>query len=186
MWPDKRGAGMSRIAKNPVPLPQGVEATVAGQRVSVKGGQGTLAWEVPKLVTVAQQERSLSVAAGDGSKRANMLAGTARALLANMVKGVATGFQKKLEITGVGYRAQVQGSVLNLTLGYSHPINFPIPEGIAIQAPTPTEIIVKGVDKQQVGQVAANIRAFRAPEPYKGKGIRYANEVIVRKEAKKG
>lgn len=177
---------MSRVAKNPIPLPQGVDAVVTDQGVTLTGSLGVMAWEVPKLVAVVKQERTLSIAPRDDSRLANVLAGTARALLANMVQGVSKGFERKLEINGVGYRAQVQGQVLNLTLGFSHPINFPIPEGIVIQASSPTEILVKGVDKQQVGQVAANIRAFRPPEPYKGKGVRYAKEVIVRKEAKKG
>ncbi len=176
---------MSRVAKSPIPLPQGVDAAVAGQAVTVKGGRGTAAWELPVLVEVSMQDRTLSVAPRDDSKQANMLAGTARALLANMVTGVSQGFEKKLEINGVGYRAQVKGSVLNLTLGYSHPIDYAIPAGIAIETPSATEVIVRGVDKQRVGQVAADIRAFRPPEPYKGKGVRYANEIIVRKEAKK-
>jgi large subunit ribosomal protein L6 len=163
-----------------------VDATVTDQGVTLKGSLGVMAWEVPKLVAVVRQDRTLAIAPRDASRSANVLAGTTRALLANMVEGVSRGFEKKLEINGVGYRAQVQGQVLNLTLGFSHPINFSIPEGIVIQVPSPTEILVKGIDKQQVGQVAANIRAFRPPEPYKGKGVRYAKEVVVRKEAKKG
>lgn len=176
---------MSRVAKNPVLLPKEVEATVMDQTVILKGSQGTMSREFSSFVEIINKDQRLCVSPKDDSKAGRMFAGTTRALLANMLEGVATGFQKKLEITGVGYRAQVQGRVLNLTLGYSHPIHFDIPEGITIQTPSTTEIVVKGADKQQVGQIAANIRRYRPPEPYKGKGIRYAGEVIRRKEAKK-
>ncbi|MBA3494411.1 MAG: 50S ribosomal protein L6 [Gammaproteobacteria bacterium] len=176
---------MSRVAKIPVLLPKEVAATVTDQTVILKGSQGTMSRDFPSFVEIINKDQSLCVSPKDGSKAGRMFAGTTRALLANMLEGVATGFQKKLEITGVGYRAQVQGRVLNLTLGYSHPIHFDIPEGITIQTPSTTEIVVKGADKQQVGQIAANIRRYRPPEPYKGKGIRYAGEVIRRKEAKK-
>ncbi len=176
---------MSRVAKIPVLLPKEVAATVTDQTVILKGSQGTMSRDFSSLVEIINKDQSLCESPKDGSKAGRMFAGTTRALLANMLEGVATGFQKKLEITGVGYRAQVQGRVLNLTLGYSHPIHFDIPEGITIQTPSTTEIVVKGADKQQVGQIAANIRRYRPPEPYKGKGIRYAGEVIRRKEAKK-
>jgi large subunit ribosomal protein L6 len=169
----------------PIELPAGVEVTIAGQSVSVKGAKGTLAHDVHPLVTVTQADGALSIGVVNDSPKANALSGTTRALLQNMVTGVATGFQRKLEIVGVGYRAQVQGNKLNLSLGYSHPVEFQIPEGITVETPSQTEILVKGIDKQQVGQVAANIRAFRAPEPYKGKGVRYGGEQIVKKEAKK-
>ncbi len=176
---------MSRVAKNPIPLPAGVETAIAGRVVTVKGRQGTLTRELHPLVSVEQRGKELAVTIATGSKDARMQAGTARALLANMVHGVSSGFQKKLELVGVGYRAQLQGQTLNLTLGFSHPVHFPVPEGITIQTPSQTEILVNGIDKQLVGQVAADIRAFRPPEPYKGKGVKYSNEVIVRKETKK-
>lgn len=176
---------MSRVAKNPVSLPVGVEADINGQTVTVQGAKGSLSRSFHARVCVSRNGNLLTVSPCDASKNANMFAGTWRALLANMVHGVSKGFEKKLEINGVGYRAQVQGKAVNLTLGFSHPVNFEVPDGIVIETPTQTEIIVKGVDKQQVGQIAAKIRAYRPPEPYKGKGIRYANEVLVRKEAKK-
>lgn len=176
---------MSRVAKNPIPLPSGVDAEIGARSVLIKGKRGTLASPLSPLVGVALADAVLTVAPRSESKAANMMAGTTRALLANMVLGVSKGFHRKLEITGVGYRAQVQGRTLNLTLGYSHPIKFAVPEGITIATPSVTEVIVEGNDKQLVGQVAANIRAFRPPEPYKGKGIKYSDEKIVRKEAKK-
>jgi large subunit ribosomal protein L6 len=176
---------MSRIAKNPVVLPSGVEVKTDGQNVTVKGSKGTLAHSVHKLVTMKQDGNVLSFSANDESKEANALAGTTRALLNNMVVGVTQGFERKLDLVGVGYRAQAQGKVLNLTLGFSHPVNFEVPEGITVETPSQTEIVVKGTDKQQVGQVAAKIRAYRPPEPYKGKGVKYRDEVIARKEAKK-
>jgi len=176
---------MSRVAKNPIVLPKGVEASVAERSVTLKGQKGTLTHDIHDSVRVSREEHGIVVAPANESKAADTLAGTCRALLSNMLQGVSKGFEKRLEINGVGYRAQVQGGALNLTLGYSHPVEFKVPEGIAIETPSQTEILVKGIDKQQVGQVAAKIRAYRGPEPYKGKGIRYANEVIVRKETKK-
>jgi len=176
---------MSRVAKNPIPLPSGVAAEIGGESVVIKGKRGTMSRSLSPLVGVTLSEGALAIAPRSETKAANMMAGTYRALLANMVLGVSRGFQRKLEINGVGYRAQVQGKSLNLTLGYSHPIKLEIPEGITIRTPSVTEVLVEGNDKQQVGQVAANIRAFRPPEPYKGKGIKYSDEVILRKEAKK-
>jgi large subunit ribosomal protein L6 len=175
---------MSRIAKAPVDLPQGVTATIAGGAVTLKGARGSLSLALGAGVTVVQAEKRLEVSYSDpGQPRT--LAGSTRAHLANMVKGVTKGYEKKLELVGVGFRAQVQGKTLNLTLGFSHPVNFPIPEGITIETPSQTEILVKGVDRQKVGQVAAEIRDVRPPEPYKGKGVRYANEQISLKEGKK-
>jgi large subunit ribosomal protein L6 len=176
---------MSRIAKYPVVLPAGVELKMEGQQVTVKGSKGTLVHSVHKLVTIKQEGSELNFSSNDESKEANALAGTTRALLNNMVVGVTQGFERRLDLVGVGYRAQAQGKVLNLTLGFSHPVNFEVPEGVTIETPSQTEIVVKGADKQQVGQVAAKIRAYRPPEPYKGKGVKYRDEVIVRKEAKK-
>ena len=176
---------MSRVAKKPVELPSGVEVSINGQDVSVKGSKGTLSLSVHTSVEVSQADNVLTFAPRSATKQANALAGTTRALLSNMVTGVSTGFERKLELVGVGYRAKAQGKTLNLTLGLSHPVNFESPEGITIETPSQTEIVVKGVDKQLIGQVCANIRAWRPPEPYKGKGIRYAGEHIVRKEAKK-
>lgn len=176
---------MSRIGKKPVVVPAGVTATVNGQLVSVKGAKGQLEFLVPDDVSVVHQDNSIKVDPRNDSKRARALWGTSRARVNNLVVGVTAGFEKKLEITGVGYRAAVQGKVLQLALGYSHDVNYPIPNGITIATPKPTEIIVSGIDKQQVGQVAAEIRAFRGPEPYKGKGVKYANEFIFRKEGKK-
>jgi large subunit ribosomal protein L6 len=175
---------MSRIAKAPVALPQGVTATIAGSAVTLKGAKGSLSLTVGPGVTVVQAEKHLEVTYADPGQ-ARTLAGSARAHLANMVQGVTKGYEKKLELVGVGFRAQVQGRQLNLTLGFSHPVNFPIPEGITIETPSQTEIVVKGVDVQKVGQVAAEIRDVRPPEPYKGKGVRYANEQISLKEGKK-
>jgi large subunit ribosomal protein L6 len=176
---------MSRIGKMPVNLPQGVEVTRNGRSVAVKGGKGLLEHSLHELVEVEIGEGELTVKPVSDSQQARALYGTTRAILQNMVTGVSAGFERKLEIVGVGYRAQVQGNKLNLSLGYSHPVEFQIPDGISIETPTQTEILVRGNDKQQVGQVAANIRAFRKPEPYKGKGVRYSGEHIVKKEAKK-
>jgi large subunit ribosomal protein L6 len=176
---------MSRIANNPITLPAGVEVKISGNDVTVKGKKGQLSHRVHQLVTVTQEDGVLKLGVRNNSKSANALSGTTRAILQNIVKGVSEGFERKLEIIGVGYRAQAQGKTLNLTLGFSHPVNFPIPEGITVETPSQTEIVIKGVDKQQVGQVAANIRDYRPPEPYKGKGVRYSDEVIIRKEAKK-
>ncbi|MBM3550578.1 MAG: 50S ribosomal protein L6 [Alphaproteobacteria bacterium] len=176
---------MSRIGKKPVVVPAGVTAKVDGQLVQVKGAKGQLEFLVPDEVSVVQQDNALKVDPRNETKRARALWGTTRARINNIVVGVTAGFEKKLEITGVGYRAAVQGKTLQLALGYSHDVNFPIPAGIAIVTPKPTEITVSGMDKQQVGQVAAEIRALRGPEPYKGKGVKYANEFIFRKEGKK-
>jgi large subunit ribosomal protein L6 len=175
---------MSRIAKAPVDLPQGVTATIAAELVTIKGAKGTLSVPLTRGVTVVQQDKHLEVKFADpGIGR--MQAGAVRAHLANSVLGVTKGYEKKLELQGVGFRAAVQGKVLNLTLGFSHPVNYPIPEGITIEAPSVTEIVIKGIDRQRVGQVAAEIRDFRPPEPYKGKGVRYAGEQITLKEGKK-
>jgi large subunit ribosomal protein L6 len=176
---------MSRIGKKPVVIPAGVTAKVDGQLVSVKGAKGQLEFLVPDDVSVVHQDNAIKVDPRNDTKRARALWGTSRARVNNLVVGVTTGFEKKLEITGVGYRAAVQGKVLQLALGYSHDVNYPIPAGIAIVTPKPTEITITGIDKQQVGQVAAEIRAIRGPEPYKGKGVKYANEFIFRKEGKK-
>jgi large subunit ribosomal protein L6 len=176
---------MSRIGKKPVVIPAGVTAKVDGQLVQVKGGKGQLEFVAPDEVSVVLQDNAIKVDPRDNSKRARAMWGTARARVSNLVVGVTSGFEKKLEITGVGYRAAVQGKVLQLALGFSHDVNYPIPAGITIATPKPTEITIAGMDKRQVGQVAAEIRAFRGPEPYKGKGVKYANEFIFRKEGKK-
>lgn len=176
---------MSRISKEPVQLPKGVEFKHEGNVVTVKGSKGTLSLELNNEVTLSQSDDLLQVAARSGSRFSTAIAGTTRALLANMVTGVTEGFERKLELVGVGYRAQAQGSKLNMTLGFSHPIVHEVPEGVTIETPSQTEIIVRGADKQKVGQVAAEIRSHRPPEPYKGKGVRYANERVVMKEAKK-
>jgi large subunit ribosomal protein L6 len=174
---------MSRVAKRPVELPQGVTASVAANLVKVKGAKGELSLAVADGVTVEQQDKKLQVKfAGQQSR---MTAGATRAHLANMVLGVTKGYERKLELVGVGYRAAVQGKQLNLTLGFSHPVNFAIPEGITIETPSQTEITIKGIDVQKVGQVAAEIRDIRPPEPYKGKGVRYVGEQITLKEGKK-
>jgi large subunit ribosomal protein L6 len=176
---------MSRVAKNPITLPAGVEVKIDGRRVTVKGGKGALEHNIHASVKVEQSDNVLTFVPRDGSKNADALAGTTRALLNNMVTGVSQGFEKKLQLVGVGYRAQAQGQKLNLTLGFSHPVDYPVPEGITVETPSQTDIVIRGVDKQRVGQVAAEIRAYRPPEPYKGKGVKYADETIVRKEAKK-
>ncbi len=176
---------MSRIAKNPVELPKGVEFKQDGNVVSLKGSKGQLSMELNSEVELSQADGVLSVAPRSGSRFAMSVTGTMRSLLANMAHGVSEGFEKKLELVGVGYRAQAQGKNLNLQLGFSHPVVYASPEGIDIETPSQTEIVIKGTDKQQVGQVAAEIRRFRPPEPYKGKGVRYANERVVLKEAKK-
>ena len=178
---------MSRIAKLPVKLPQGVAATIAADTVTVKGAKGSLSLKLGDGVSVAQKEQTLVVSVPEGKATNERIAaaGAARANLANMVAGVTKGFERKLELVGVGYRAAVQGKSLNLTLGYSHPVNFPVPEGITIETPSQTEIVVKGTDRQKVGQVAAVIRGYRPPEPYKGKGVRYSGEQIAMKEGKK-
>jgi len=174
---------MSRVAKNPINLPSGVDAVLGDASVSVKGPQGELSLDLHPSVGVDETEGSLQVRPQDDQSWA--MAGTFRALIANMVTGVSTGFERKLEIVGVGYRAQAQGNKLNLSLGFSHPVVYQMPEGVSVETPTQTEIVLKGSDKQQVGQAAAEIRGFRPPEPYKGKGIRYSGEYVVRKQAKK-
>jgi len=176
---------MSRIGKKPVVVPAGVTAKVDGQLVSFKGAKGQLEFLVPDEVSVTQQDNAIKVDPRGDSKRAQALWGTARARVNNIVVGVTKGFEKKLEITGVGYRAAVQGKNLQLALGYSHDVIFPIPAGITIVTPKPTEITISGIDKQQVGQIAAEIRALRGPEPYKGKGVKYVDEFVFRKEGKK-
>jgi large subunit ribosomal protein L6 len=176
---------MSRIGKKPVTIPAGVTVKVEGQAVSVKGAKGELKFVVPEDVEVKFEDNMISVNPRNETKRARALWGTSRAQVNNLVVGVTAGFEKKLEITGVGYKAAVAGKNLQLSLGYSHDVNYPIPAGIAIVTPKPTEISVSGIDRRQVGQVAAEIRAYRGPEPYKGKGVRYADEFIFRKEGKK-
>lgn len=177
---------MSRVAKKPIAIPSGVEVSVEGQLVTVKGPKGQMQHLVNNQVSVQKNESNeLVVSVVSNSKQAWAQAGTARAVVSNLVTGVSTGFERKLQLIGVGYRAQAQGKSLNLSLGFSHPVDYPVPEGITIETPSQTEVVVKGMDKQRVGQVAAEIRAFRPPEPYKGKGVRYADEVVVRKEAKK-
>jgi len=176
---------MSRIANNPVSIPKGVEITLKGQEVTVKGSKGNLTMTLHDLVGISQIEDRLQLKAVEVSKASVALAGTSRSLVNNMVMGVSSGFQKELQLQGVGYRAQAQGKKLNLSLGFSHPVVYEVPEGIDIETPTQTQVIVKGIDKQLVGQVSADIRAFRPPEPYKGKGVRYVDEYVKRKEAKK-
>jgi large subunit ribosomal protein L6 len=176
---------MSRIAKYPVVVPSGVEVALDGGTISVKGPLGTLTQSLSPKVEVTRQDTQLVFRVTDDSRHAKAMSGTLRALVANMVHGVSKGFERKLTLVGVGYRAQAQGDTLNLTLGFSHPVAYKLPQGVKAETPTQTEIVLKGVDKQKVGQVAAEIRAYRPPEPYKGKGVRYADEVIVLKETKK-
>ncbi|WP_068314054.1 50S ribosomal protein L6 [Polycladidibacter hongkongensis] len=176
---------MSRIGKKPVPVPSGVTATINGQEVVVKGPKGELSFVAHDAVQVEMTDDGIRIDPRNQTKLARSMWGMCRTMIANLITGVTAGFEKKLEITGVGYRAQVQGSTLNLALGFSHDVKFAIPEGVQIACPKPTEIVINGINKQQIGQVAANIREYRPPEPYKGKGIRYADEHIVRKEGKK-
>jgi len=176
---------MSRIAKAPIALGTGIEVKIDGQKVSVKGGKGSMEMDVHPSVEISQEDGILSVKPRADETSGWAMAGTVRSLLNNMVIGVTDGFEKKLNLIGVGYRAQVKGKVLDLSLGFSHPVEFAIPEGISIQTPSATEIVVSGSNKQRVGQTAAEIRAHRPPEPYKGKGVRYADEHVIRKEAKK-
>jgi large subunit ribosomal protein L6 len=176
---------MSRIANYPVTIPSGIQVAQSGAKISVKGPKGSLEHEIHPLVKVTQEGSLLKFKRTNDSALARAVSGTTRALVNNMVTGVAKGFEKKLTIIGVGYRAAVQGKKLNLTLGYSHPIVYEIPNGISIEAPDLTNLVIKGADKQMVGQVAAEIRAYRSPEPYKGKGVRYLDETVVKKEAKK-
>jgi len=176
---------MSRVAKRPISLGSNVSVEVAPGAVTVKGPKGALSMQIRPEVEVQQADGTVKVAPRSDSRFARALAGTTRALIQNMVTGVTTGFERKLELVGVGYRAQAQGKKLNLTLGFSHPIEYPVPDGITIETPSQSEIIVKGIDRQRVGQVAAELRRFRPPEPYKGKGVRYSDERVVLKEAKK-
>lgn len=176
---------MSRVAKNPITLPKGTEVKLEGHRLTAKGTKGVLTRDLDPSVKVEIADGVVNVQSDREDKRVNALAGTTRANINNMVIGVSAGYERKLTMVGVGYRAQAKGDVLSLTLGFSHPIEFQAPKGVVIETPSQTEIVVKGCDKQVVGQVAANIRSYRSPEPYKGKGIRYSDEEVVRKEAKK-
>ena len=176
---------MSRIAKKPIELPNGVELSVNEREVSAKGPKGNLSVTLHDAVELKQEDNVLTLSPRDQRQSSLAVTGTMRSLISNIVEGVTAGFEKKMQLVGVGYRAQAQGKQLNLSLGLSHPVNFQVPDGIEIETPAATEIVVRGCDKQKVGQVCAEIRAYRPPEPYKGKGIRYADEQIVRKEAKK-
>ena len=176
---------MSRVAKNPIVLPQGVDVALGAEQISVKGPLGSINLAANPAVVIEKEGSALVCKPVEGAANANALSGTIRAIVANMVTGVSKGFERKLTLVGVGYRAQAQGDTLNLTLGFSHPVAHKMPAGVKCETPTQTEILIKGVDKQQVGQVAAEIRAYRKPEPYKGKGVRYADEVVVLKETKK-
>ena len=176
---------MSRVGKNPVALPKGVEATIAADHITVKGPLGTLTQMVNGAVSIVRDGDSLKVVPANDSRDADAMSGTFRALVNNMVNGVTKGFEKKLTLVGVGYRAQAQGDKLNLSLGFSHPVVHEMPKGVKCETPAQTEIVIKGIDRQQVGQVAAEVRAYRPPEPYKGKGVRYADERVIIKETKK-
>lgn len=176
---------MSRVAKDSIKLPSGVDATIAGQDISVKGAKGQMSATINALVKVEQADGELRFEPAGGSEHGWAQAGTARAVVQNLVTGVSQGFERRLQLVGVGYRAQAQGRTLNLALGFSHPVNYALPEGIDVETPSQTEIVVRGIDKQLVGQVSAEIRAYRPPEPYKGKGVRYADEHVRRKESKK-
>ena len=176
---------MSRIANNPIAVPQGVEVGVNGQTVEIKGHKGVLLHDLHALVGIKVADGEIKIFAREKSKQATAQAGTARAVLSNMVSGVSAGFERKLQIIGVGYRAEVKGKTLDLSLGFSHPVEYPIPDDISVETPSQTELVIKGINKQRVGQVASEIRAYRPPEPYKGKGVRYFDEYVLRKEAKK-
>lgn len=176
---------MSRVAKNPVQLPSGVDVVLKGQNLTVKGGKGSLDLVINSNVLVKQEDSTLTFAARDGGKQSRALAGTTRALVSNMVTGVTAGFERKLQLVGVGYRAKASGNVVSLSLGFSHPVDYEVPAGVTVETPTQTEIVLKSSNKQLLGQVASEIRAFRPPEPYKGKGVRYSDETVLRKEAKK-
>ncbi len=176
---------MSRVAKNPVAIPEKVEVTLTANTIAVSGPLGKLSQALTNAVELKQEGQTITFAAANDTKHASAMSGTLRALVANMVQGVSAGFTRKLTLVGVGYKANAQGAMLNLELGYSHPINHKMPVGVTVQTPTPTEVILTGSDKQVVGQVAAQIRAYRSPEPYKGKGVRYADEVVAIKETKK-
>jgi len=176
---------MSRVAKQPITIPSGVTVTQQDALVTVKGPKGELTHQLHSLVKMNQEDSTIIVTAGDGSVAAKAQSGTARSILNNMVSGVTTGFEKKLQLQGVGYRAKVQGNIVEMTLGFSHPVKHQLPQGVTAECPSQTEVVVKGHDKQLVGQVAAELRRYRPPEPYKGKGVRYADENVIRKEAKK-
>ena len=176
---------MSRVAKKPISVPSGVDVTIEGQSITVKGSKGTLEHRVHDAVEVVRDEGTLSCSARENAVNGMAFAGTTRAVINNMVVGVSEGFERRLQLVGVGYRAQMQGNALSLALGFSHPVKFEAPDGVSVETPTQTEIVLRGVDKQKVGQAAAEIRAFRPPEPYKGKGVKYDDELIQRKEAKK-
>jgi len=176
---------MSRVARIPVPLAKGVDAQLGSGQITVKGPQGTLKHALTDLVTITIADGKISFVAADASREAKAMSGTMRALVAGMVQGVSKGFERRLNLVGVGYRAQAQGDKISLSLGFSHPVEHRMPAGIKVETPTQTEIVIKGADKQRVGQIAAEIRAYRPPEPYKGKGVRYANETVVLKETKK-
>ena len=176
---------MSRVARKPINVPSGVDVTIEGQSITVKGSKGTLEHRVHDAVEVVRDEGGLNCSPRGNAANGMAFAGTTRAVINNMVVGVSEGFERRLQLVGVGYRAQMQGNALNLALGFSHPVKFEAPEGVSVETPTQTEIVLRGVDKQKVGQAAAEIRAFRPPEPYKGKGVKYDDELIRRKEAKK-
>ncbi|HMW18675.1 MAG TPA: 50S ribosomal protein L6 [Accumulibacter sp.] len=176
---------MSRVAKNPILIPSGVAVDIAPEQISVKGPLGSLSFAGHPAVSVEREEGALVCKPVPGNPQSNALSGTVRAVVSNMVVGVSKGFERRLSLVGVGYRAQAQGDVLNLSLGFSHPVAYKLPKGISVETPTQTEIVIKGVDRQLVGQVAAEVRAYRKPEPYKGKGVRYVDEVVVIKETKK-
>ncbi|MDX2313120.1 MAG: 50S ribosomal protein L6 [Gammaproteobacteria bacterium] len=176
---------MSRVAKKPISVPSGVDVTIEGQSITVKGSKGTLEHRVHDAVEVVRDEGALRCSARENAVNGMAFAGTTRAVINNMVTGVSEGFERRLQLVGVGYRAQMQGNALSLALGFSHPVKFEAPDGVSVETPTQTEIVLRGVDKQKVGQAAAEIRAFRPPEPYKGKGVKYDDELIQRKEAKK-
>ena len=176
---------MSRVANSPVEVPAAVSVTLKGQDLTIKGGKGTLALSIHENVEVKQEGTALNFIARDGAKQSRALAGTTRALVNNMVVGVSDGFEKKLQLVGVGYRVKAEGKTVNLSLGFSHAVNYSLPEGVTAETPSQTDIVLKSADKQLLGQVAAEIRAFRPPEPYKGKGVRYTDENVRRKEAKK-
>ena len=176
---------MSRVAKAPVTLPNGVEVTIKGQHIEVKGAKGTLSTTLHDLVVIKNENGVLSLGPRESTQTGWMQAGTARAVINNLVTGVSAGFERKLQLVGVGYKAQAKGKVLSLSLGFSHPVDYEMPEGVTAETPSPTEIVLKSNNKQLLGQVAANVRGYRPPEPYKGKGVRYADETVLRKEAKK-
>ncbi len=176
---------MSRIAKQPIPVPAGVDVAIEGSVVAAKGAKGSMELSLHPTVGLVREDNELKVVPRSEAAEHRAMAGTMRALVSNLVTGVSTGFERRLQLVGVGYRAQAQGNALNLSLGFSHPVEFEVPADVTIETPSPTEVVVKGIDKQRVGQIAAKIRGYRPPEPYKGKGVRYVDEVVVRKEAKK-